>query len=235
MVERQEIVCQRKRSSWWPIRTMDLLRSTRRAARCVPVPRDPGYWRLLCPWRVPAPVHRSPAANTCTLTWGISSGRVALCRMLTTTRIAPMTRNNTHRRTTPLSTRSTLRYWPISNNRVNLVFLFSPPLPPSFSYIFIYTYIHICVCTRRSCLHHFFCLLFLPPLRFSPFQKIANSAFFPIIDRPFPFRYHHRAWRPFANDSLDAREPTQKIKGSGSIVQTCKTQIRGDQCLRSEN
>lgn len=102
---------------------MDLLRSPRQAARCVPVPRDPGYWRLRCPWRVPAPAHRSPAANICTLTWGISSGRVALCRMLTTTRIAGTTRKKMHHHTTPLFIRSTSRYWS-SNHRVSLSFSF---------------------------------------------------------------------------------------------------------------
>lgn len=87
-----------------------LHRWLQRAARWVLVPRDPAYRRPRCPSRVPAPVHRSPAANICTLTWGINSGRAARCRTLTTMPIAAATRKSTPRRTPARSTRSILRY-----------------------------------------------------------------------------------------------------------------------------
>jgi len=95
----------------------DLHRWPRRAARWVLVPRDPAYRRPRCPSRVPAPVHRSPAASICTLTWEISSGRVARCRTLTTMSIAATMRKSTPRRIPARSTRSTLRSVPFFPER----------------------------------------------------------------------------------------------------------------------
>lgn len=121
----------------------DLHRWPRRAARWVPVPRDPAYRRPRCPSRVPAPVHRSRAASICTLTWGISTGRAARCRTLTTMSIAATTRKSTPRRTPARSTRSTLRSVPLDPratlvvviivvvrlivSRTFLVLLYTPP------------------------------------------------------------------------------------------------------------
>jgi len=101
----------------------DLHRWPRRAARWVLVPRDPASRRPLCPSRVPAPAHRSRAANICTLTWAISSGRAARCRTLTTMSIAATTRKSTPRRTPARSIRSTSRSVPLDSPSCALLLL----------------------------------------------------------------------------------------------------------------
>lgn len=76
------------------------------------------------------------------------------------------------------------------------------------------------MCTRRFVLAPVFFFFFAFSLfrLFVPFQKNCKFCFLPDHRSTVPLTLPSAA--PSANDSFDAREPTQKMEGSGSIVQT---------------